>query len=192
MTTISSHLIPKSQRAVVEDATGQPVLTRDAPVPQLLPTTLLIKTSAVAINPSDYKIGANCPAQQAIVGMDFVGSILEMDAEAAKLRPDLNVGDRVCGFVHGSNPAEPRNGSFSEYLRAHSQLVYRVPKGMSDEDAATLGVSTATAALALWYSLKLPASPEAPLTSGARGPTFVLVYGASTASGTMILQLLKM
>lgn len=186
-------LIPQSQRAVVEDAAGQPVLAHDAPVPRLLPKTLLIKTTAVAINPSDYKIGANCPTPRAIVGMDFVGKILHMDAEAAQLRPDLAVGDKVCGFIPGSNPLHPDNGSFADYLRAHAQLVYRVPKNMSDGEAASMGVAIATAVLALWHSLKLSGSPASPLTpANAPGLSHVLVYGASTASGTMILQLLKL
>lgn len=185
--------IPLIQRAVVEDAAGQPVLAHDAPVPRLQPKTLLIKTVAVAINPSDYKIGANCPTPRAIMGMDFVGKILQMDAEAVQLRPDLAVGDKVCGFIPGSNPLHPDNGSFAQYLRAHAQLVYRVPEGMLDVEAASMGVATATAALALWHSLKLPASPASPLTStDACGLEYVLVYGASTASGTMILQLLKL
>lgn len=193
ISTLPNHPVPQVQRAVVEDDAGQPVLAQDAPVPKLLPKTLLVKTLAVAINPSDYKVGANRPAPRAIVGMDFVGRILQIDDEAARLRPDLSVGDRVCGFVHGSNPADPANGSFAEYLRAHAQLVYRVPDGMSDGDAATMGVATGTAALALWHSLGLPASPDAPVGApGARTKAYVLVYGASTASGTMALQLLKL
>lgn len=188
---MSPNLIPQVQRAVVEDEAGQPIFAHDALVPRLQPKTLLVKTTAVAINPSDYKIGTNCPAPGAIMGMDFVGKIVQMDAEAAELRPDLAVGDRVCGFVPGSNPAHPDNGSFAEYLRAHAELVYRVPDGMGDGEAATMGVATATAALALWHSLALPATPEAPLDSEARAPVHVLVYGASTASGTMILQLLR-
>lgn len=168
------------------------MLADDAPVPRLLPKTLLVKTTAVAINPCDYKIGANCPAPRAILGMDFVGKVVQMDPGAAELRPDLAVGDRVCGWIHGSNPEEPENGSFAEYLRARAQLVYRVPECMSDREAAAMGVSTSTAALALWHSLGLPASPEAPLNPEARTPTYVLVYGASTASGTMALQLLKL
>lgn len=190
---MAPHLMPQSQRAVVEDGAGQPVLAHDAPVPRLQPKMMLIKTIAVAINPCDYKIGANCPAPRAIMGMDFVGKILHMDAEAARLRPDLAIGDKVCGFIHGSNPSDPANGSFAEYLRAHAQLVHRVPEDMSDGEAASMGVASATAVLALWHSLKLPASPVFPLTTTDRGAlNHVLVYGASTASGTMILQLLKL
>lgn len=198
---MSSHQVPQLQRAVVEDEAGRPVLAHDVPVPVLRPETILVETTAVAINPSDYKVGANRPAPRAVVGMDFAGRVLQMDAAAARLRPDLAVGDRVCGFVHGSNPAGPDNGSFAERLRAHARLVHRVPDGgMSDAEAAALGVSTATAGLALWRSLGLPASPEAPAApaapgspgSRARAAACVLVYGASTASGTMALQLLKL
>lgn len=101
---MSTYAIRQSQRAVVGDVASQPVLTNDAPVPQLRPKTLLVRTTALAINPSDYKMGANRPTPRAIMGMDFVGKIVQTDAEAVKLRPDLAVGDRVCGFCPRLQP----------------------------------------------------------------------------------------
>ena len=185
----STTSLPKSQRAIVQDANGQPILVQDAAIPKLLPGTLLIRTTAVALNPSDYKMGTSFPSQGAIVGMDFTGEIIRIDPDAATLRPDLSIGDTVCGVIHGSNPAVRDNGSFAEYLRAPAGLVLKVPKDkMRPEDAATLGVALATNALALWDALKLPASPDAP----AKEPLDVLVYGGSTACGTMAIQLLKL
>ncbi|KAL2289845.1 hypothetical protein FJTKL_01148 [Diaporthe vaccinii] len=106
--------LPKQQRAIVEDEAGQPVLTDDVALPALLPKTLLAKTTAVAINPFDYKMPKNFPSAGAIIGIDFIGRIVRIDAEAAALRPDLSVGDTVCGFIHGSNPAAPDSGAFAE------------------------------------------------------------------------------
>ncbi|KAF2797427.1 zinc-binding dehydrogenase [Melanomma pulvis-pyrius CBS 109.77] len=183
--------LPHSQRALVQDSAGQPVLAHDVTVPELRPKTLLVKTIAVSVNPCDYKMGTNFPTQGAIIGSDFVGKIVRIGPEVAELRPDLSIGDTVCGYIHGSNPAEPGNGAFAEYLRAHAQLVYKVPDGMQLREAAALGVGLLTAALSLWDALRLPASPEKPLAS-ASPPVYVLVYGASTASGTMALQLLKL
>ncbi|EOA86439.1 hypothetical protein ACJQWK_05874 [Exserohilum turcicum] len=183
--------LPSSQTAIVQDNAGQPICTLDAPVPKLLPKTVLVKTIAVAVNQCDHKMGTNFPTPGAIIGSDFVGTVVCMSPEAARLRPDLELGDIVCGYVHGSNPAEPGNGAFAEYLRAHVQLIYLVPKGMPELEAAALGVGLGTAALALWKAMDLPASPVdlLPLDSP---PVYVLVYGASTASGTMALQLLKL
>lgn len=182
--------LPKQQRAIVEDEAGQPVLTDDVALPALLPKTLLAKTTAVAINPFDYKMPKNFPSAGAIIGIDFVGRIVRIDAEAAALRPDLSVGDTVCGFIHGSNPAAPDSGAFAEYVRAPAQLVYKVPAAMKVEEAATYGCALASMCLALWKHLDLPASPRQPLA--AESPVYVLVYGGSTATGTMALQLLKL
>ncbi|RYP43820.1 hypothetical protein DL768_009653 [Monosporascus sp. mg162] len=87
----------------------------------------------------------------ALIGMDFAGEVIRMDPEAAELRPDLKIGDMVCGVIHGSNPAGPDNGAFTEFLRAPAGLAMKI----------------------------LPGLP-------------VLVYGGSTSTGTMALQLLKL
>ncbi|RYP18284.1 hypothetical protein DL765_004004 [Monosporascus sp. GIB2] len=179
--------VPKLQRAVVQDATGVPVLSRDVPIPLLGTNDILVKTVAVALNPSDYKMGQNFPTPRAVIGMDFAGEVIRMDPEAAELRPDLKIGDMVCGVIHGSNPAGPDNGAFSEFLRAPAGLVMKIPPGVKVEDAASLGVAVATACL-IWESLGLTATPDAPTLKQVP----VLVYGGSTSTGTMALQLLKL
>lgn len=188
--TTTLEPLPDHQRAIVEDDAGQPVLANNVALPALLPKSLLVKTKAVAINPFDHKMPKNFPSAGATIGIDFVGRIVRIDAEAAALRPDLAVGDTVCGFVHGSNPAAPDGGAFAEYVRAPAQLVYKVPAGMKVEEAATYGCALASMCLALWQSLDFTASPTQPLA--ADSPTYVLVYGGSTATGTMALQLLKL
>lgn len=182
--------LPDHQRALIEDEDGQPVLEHHVALPCLLPKTLLVETIAVAINPFDYKMPTSFPSAGAIIGIDFVGKIVRIDPEAAVLRPDLSIGDTVCGFVHGSNPAMPDSGTFAEYVRAPAQLVYKVPAAMRMDEAATYGCALASMCLALWDALALPASPKNPLA--AESPTYVLVYGGSTATGTMALQLLKL
>ncbi|TDZ13319.1 Cytochrome P450 monooxygenase TRI13 [Colletotrichum orbiculare MAFF 240422] len=186
--------LPRRQRAVVQDAAGRPLVVDDAPVPAPRPDSILVKTTAAAINPCDYKLGALSPRQEAIVGTDFVGAIVWIGHDAALLRPDLRRGDIVCGLVHGSNPDGPDNGAMAQYLRAHPRLVYKVPDGMVPAEAATLGVALATSMLSLWDALELEGTPDAPLNHDDAGqaPEHVLVYGASTAMGTMALQLLKM
>lgn len=188
--TTATEPLPERQRAIIEDEAGHPVIANDVALPALLPKTLLIKTTAVAINPFDYKMPKKFPSAGATIGIDFVGKIVRIDPEAASLRPELSVGDTVCGFIHGSNPAEPDSGAFAEYVRAPAQLVYRVPAAMKVEEAATYGCVLASSCLALWKCLDLAASPRQPLS--AESPAYVLVYGGSTAVGTMALQLLKL
>ncbi|KAI1506100.1 zinc-binding dehydrogenase [Biscogniauxia marginata] len=187
----SLSALPHSQCALVQNSVGEPVLAYDVAIPELHPNTILVKTVAVAINPADYKMGSRFTTPGVIIGADFAGEIVRLDAKAAELRPDLSVGDLVCGLVFGSNPAEPDNGAFAEYLRAHAAFVHKVPKHMDPKEAAALGVGLATAALSLWHALKLPGTIEKPIAA-ADTPVYVLVFGASTASGTMALQLLKL
>lgn len=77
----------------------------------------------------------------------------------------------------------------------------RLPDWVPWEQGAALGgIGHGTLALALWRSLGLKGTPDRPLeaTKQADGSEeededgkYVLVYGGSTATGTMALQLLK-
>ncbi|KAK8038624.1 zinc-binding dehydrogenase family oxidoreductase [Apiospora rasikravindrae] len=150
----------------------------------------MVKTVAVALNPADYKMGAAFPTPGAIIGMDFSGVIAQIHPAT---ETGLQIGDRVCGVVHGSNPGDPTNGAFAEYIRARADLLLRVPQSLSMEQAATLGVGLMTNALSLWAEDALalesvPATPETP----AERPLPVLVYGGSTATGTLATQLLRL
>jgi NADPH:quinone reductase-like Zn-dependent oxidoreductase len=154
---------------------------------------MLVKTIAVALNPADYKMGAAFPTPGAVVGMDYAGVIVAIHAGTVT---DLRVGEPVCGMVHGSNPASPDNGAFAEYIRVRPEMALRVPRGeegrghLPMEQAATLGVGLMTNILALWDSsgLALSARPDEP----AAKPFPVLVYGGSTATGTLATQLLRL
>lgn len=180
--------LPSSQTAIVQDDAGKATLKHDALVPHLQPGTLLVKTVAVALNHSDYKMGLAFTSPGAVMGGDFAGHIVAIDPEAQATRPDLCVGDPVCGIVHGSNPQDHEGGSFAEYVRVLAHLVLKVPSDMPMADAATLGCSLLTSSIALWGTLRIAATPE----SVAEEPVPVLVYGGSTSCGTMAIQLLRL
>jgi NADPH:quinone reductase-like Zn-dependent oxidoreductase len=119
--------------------------------------------------------------------MDFAGTVVSIaDGTETQLKP----GDAVFGGMHGSNPAAPDTGAFSEYLRADPGLLLRKPDSLEAEDAATFGTAISTCLLALWSkdSLGLEVTPENLSTV----PLPVLVYGGSTATGTIAIQLLKL
>jgi NADPH:quinone reductase-like Zn-dependent oxidoreductase len=64
----------------------------------------------------------------------------------------------------------------------------KIPSHMSFEEAASLGTGIGTMGLALFHDLGVPGYPTQPATK----QKTVLVYGGSTASGTLALQLLKL
>ncbi|KAI6093958.1 alcohol dehydrogenase GroES-like domain-containing protein [Hypoxylon rubiginosum] len=173
------------------DGKGPPVVSWAHAVPSIEdPHHVLVKVSAVALNPTDYKMPEHHPVPGAILGCDFMGTIVAAGPKAGDQYP---VGTRVCGPMHGSNPGNPGSGTFAEYLVQDSGLLVRVPDSWSDAEGAALGgVGWATVALCMEDSLKLtgtPSRPAAPRADGSRIP--VLVYGGATATGTMACQLLS-
>jgi len=63
----------------------------------------------------------------------------------------------------------------------------KIGDNVSFEDAATLGVGLSTVGQALYQSLALPFPPSKVLE-----PTSILIYGASTATGTLAVQYAKL
>ncbi|KAK7394044.1 hypothetical protein QQX98_013175 [Neonectria punicea] len=187
-----SPSVPDTQRAIVQNADGEPILVQHARVPPLKSGSLLVRTLAVALNPTDFKMGPAFPVPGTTIGIDYAGQVVRIEDHAAKVRPDLRVGDLVCGGVHGNNPADLDSGCFAEFVRAPADLVLKVPESLPLAQAAALGTGLTTGCLAL-HSLGFEfdvAGPGSSVSSGVGAP--VLVYGASTASGTMAMQLLKL
>lgn len=82
----------------------------------------------------------------------------------------------------------PRVGAYAEYVGGTDVGVLKIPDYMSFEEAATLGTGIGTAGLALFHSLKIPGWPTKPASEAQT----VLVWGGSTATGTLVIQLLKL
>lgn len=185
--------IPATQTAIIQDTNGQATLTHGSPVPALREGCVLVETVAVALNPSDHKMGAAFPSAGAIVGADFAGRIVAIHASVAT-DSRLSIGDAVCGISHGSNPGDHESGAFGQFVLAQAELLLRVPEDwLPLHEAAALGTALFTACAALWGSLRLAATPERPLSLlGDGNAQPVLVYGGSTACGSMAVQLLSL
>lgn len=184
--------LPSTQTAIIQSPNGSPQLASGVPLAPLKPGTVMVKTVAVALNPSDNKMGAAWPTPGALVGMDFSGTIAAIHPDTVT---DLAVGDRVCGMVHGSSRGDPTNGAFAQYVRAKAAVLLRVPGHLSMQDAATLGVGIMTNAMALWdtQALGLPLlAGEAQGHTDGETRTPVLIYGGSTATGTVAIQLVRL
>ena len=130
-----------SQRGVTIFSPGDARMTDDVPKPALRDDYILVKTVCVAVNPTDWKMIDWLPSKGAIVGCDYSG-IVEDVGKAVK-KP-WNKGDRVCGFVHGSNKLRRDGGAFAEHIIAKGDMQIRIPEQMSFEEAATLGVAVST------------------------------------------------
>ncbi|WQF78773.1 Putative GroES-like superfamily, alcohol dehydrogenase-like, NAD(P)-binding domain superfamily [Colletotrichum destructivum] len=146
--------------------------------PQPGPGEILIKVSAVAQNPTDWKSTAAVPAGR-IVGCDFAGTIA--DPNGTSFKP----GQRVAGWVHGAS-VDPLRGAFAEYLVTESTLVFPVPDSLTDSEAAVISLAFATSVQALFQRMGLP-DPENP----AKEPIPVLINGGTGSVGLYAIQLAK-
>ncbi|KAF7958699.1 hypothetical protein EAE96_002233 [Botrytis aclada] len=187
---------PTTQCALVINAPGQYVFPSSAPVPELIPTTVLIKVYAVAINPVDTKmIDLHGPSlYNCIKDYDFARSVFSIGSEVDTQKHGLKLGCRVAGVVLGGNPLRPDVGAFCQYVLADPRFLLRIPDVMSFEKAASLGVAVATVGMALYQSLgiEMPSVPVNETAMKTLPKEWALVLGGSTAYGIMAIQMLKL
>lgn len=154
----------------------------DVPLPTLEKDQILIRTEAVAVNPSDTKMRGDYATLGGVLGTDYAGTIVALGPEVT----GVEVGDRVCGAQHAMNANTPLRGSFGEYNISAGKIWLKLPASIITEGGATFGAGISTAGLALKL-LGLPL-PDAPVEK----PAHVLVYGGSTATATIAIQLLRL
>ena len=179
--------VPVTQTAIVGLSNGELGISQDVQVPELEQDMIMVKNVAVALNPVDTKMTGSLASSGAISGMDFAGTVEAIGSNAQTPTP-IAIGDRVCGAVQGMHSLTPRVGAFAEYVGATGFVSMKIPERLSFEEGASLGSGIGTIGLALFRSLEIPGYPTKPATK----PKEVLVYGGSTATGTMAIQLIKL
>ena len=115
------------------------------------------------------------------VGCDFTGTVVALGSKVTK---DYRPGDRIAGVAHGSNQTQSEDGTFGEYCLVKEGVTFKVPDHMSDEKAATVGVAVTTVGLALYGKLGMPMPGSQKTGEG----QWLLVYGGSTATGSVAIQ----
>ncbi|KAK0516445.1 hypothetical protein JMJ35_001048 [Cladonia borealis] len=181
-----SPKIPRHRNALVATGPGELAMKR-VPMPTIEPNQILVKTSAVALNPSDYKLLDQSTTVGAISGSDFAGTVVKVGdgVDVSKLK----VGDRVFGCVFGANPADPSSGAFGSYVAATADLCLHMPDAMPFANATSLGMGIMTVGL-IFRSLGLEVR-ETGLEEVEQEKPYVLVHGGATATGTLAIQILK-
>lgn len=91
------------------------------------------------------------------------------------------------------NDANPETGAFARYIISKGDLVVRIPDAVTWEEAATVGVALITVGLALYHflPLPLPGIDEKPIKESESAAP-ILIYGGSTATGTIAIQFAKL
>ncbi|KAL8719833.1 MAG: hypothetical protein Q9225_003211 [Loekoesia sp. 1 TL-2023] len=150
---------------------------------QLRDDCILVKTDAVALNPTDWKHIEFMPSPSVISGCDFAGVVEEIGPECNK---SFKKGDRIYGMCHGANLIQLEDGAFAKYIVAKANIQMLIPPHLTFEEAAMLGVGLVTVGQSLYQSLQLPL-PSAP----AKEAFPVLIYSGSTARRTLAIQFAK-
>ncbi|KAF4340133.1 toxD [Fusarium beomiforme] len=158
---------------------------QEVPKPKLRDDYILVKVNAVGLNPTDWKhvdFGLTKPGSG--IGCDYAGIVEEVGPKVTK---QFKKGDRISGVVHGADATQLENGGFAEYIVAKGDVQIKTPDNVTDEEAATLGISISTVGQGLYKTLGLPLPTE-----GKKSDEFILIYGGSTATGIYGIQFAKL
>lgn len=79
------------------------------------------------------------------------------------------------------------SGAFAEHIIAKGDLQFKIPDHFSFDEAATLGLGVITAGQGLYQSLGFPL-PNKP----SENKLPLLIYGGSSATGTLAIQYAKL
>ena len=207
-TTETAQPLPSAMQALVlthlPESNTFTAVTKSVSLPELSPTSLLIRTHAVALNPIDplytlHPLGE--PGR--IIGSDFAGTVVKRGSGVPSNAATAQLGARVAGFVQGACSSNERPGAFAEYVVTEWDLVWSVSESEGMENAAAVSLCGLTAAQGLYYRLGLESpfpwgdntSAENP-TSGPAGDSddvkTVFIYGASTSVGLYAAQLTQL
>ncbi|KHN94908.1 Alcohol dehydrogenase superfamily, zinc-type [Metarhizium album ARSEF 1941] len=174
-----------THKAIVVQGPGVAKVVADRPLPQLRDDYILVKTVAVGLNPTDWKhIDHVVTEAGPVCGCDYAGIV---EAVGPKVTKPFRVGDRIAGVAHGANVVQPEDGTFAEYIVVKGDVQIKIPDNISFEEAATLGIGISTVNQSLYQHLQL-----APVSAPTKKPSNILIYGGSTATGTLAIQYAKL
>lgn len=187
MSEMPEMSLPPKQKAIIGRDDGTFTISDDVDIPKLGNDIVLVRTRAIGLNPMDTKLKGKLAAPGCVAGIDWAGDVIAIGPQC-RTPAEIRVGDRVCGAVIGYDKRNPAVGAWAEMVAATDAGVMKIPDGMSYEQGASLGCVVSTIGLALFRSLGVPGNPKSP----AKNAVNVFVYGGSTSTGTMAIQLLKM
>lgn len=185
-------------KAVVRE--GDKAVVKEVPLPHARENEIIVKTKAVALNPTDWKhIEYGMAPEGSILGCDLAGDVVAVGIEVK----DVKIGDSLFTMVSGGNAAWPENGAFAEYVVVRDgqfivpthdrRLTYgsgdSIPSGHFNtyEGAATAGISVYTVGPGMQYFVEHSIfTPNSKLTQ-----EYFLVWGGSSSLGQIAIQMAR-
>ncbi|KAI0450495.1 GroES-like protein [Xylaria acuta] len=162
MTTKTVVFVEKGKAAIEE-----------VPMPKLHDDYALVKHVDYGITDAGSRIGCG-----------YAGIVEAVGSKVTKL---FKKGDRMSGVIHGGDRTQHENGAFANHIVAKGDIQIKTPDNVSDEEAATLGISISAVGQGLYRTLGLPLPIEA-----TEGNQYILIYGSSTATGIFGIQFARL
>ncbi|KAJ5719765.1 chaperonin 10-like protein [Penicillium malachiteum] len=191
-------MAPKNQAAWLVEKRSSLLEVSDAPYSSPGPGQVTTKNGAIAINPFDwvlqYQSGmlAGHLMYPMVLGTDVAGTVVEVGPGVTRFK----VGDRIAGNAvsaakESNNAAE---GAFQLYSVMRENMITKVPKHFSHEQAAVLGLGIVTATYGLFHEdylgLDMPkVLPPPNPQPGKRYTRAVIVTGGASSVGASAVQL---
>ncbi|RDW87924.1 hypothetical protein BP5796_03618 [Coleophoma crateriformis] len=163
------------KEVIVHPSLATDIVSVDIPTPSA--SQVLIKVIVSGTNPKDWKYPEWL--SRAMNSGDDIAGIVEAVGSGVTA---FKKGDRVAAFHQMNTP----HGSFAEYAIAWDWTTFHLPENTSFEEAATIPLVAMTAAIGLFYHLRLPA-PFRPATE----PTPIVIYGGSSSVGAFAIKLAR-
>ena len=167
----------KKMKAVGYHLADEPPIQFEQSIPIAKGHDVLVKISAISVNPIDIKIKAGITdrlSNPRILGWDAMGTVIAAGDKTTL----LNVSDKI--YYAGDIS---RSGSYSQYQLVDERLAAKAPVNIKPEQSAAMPLTSITAWEALFSRLKIiPGHDD--------GKT-ILIIGGGGGVGSIAIQLAK-
>lgn len=158
-------------KAVIQNKYGDPdvLFYTDIEKPKIKENEVLIKVEYTSVNYADIKTRVGNKGKNQfplILGLDVAGVVHDASSNSS-----FTKGDRVIAF--------PKNGSYAEYVVADCQLVFKIPRNLSFEKAATMP-TTSILSYILFHEIGQVKEEDT-----------IVIHSAAGGVGSILVQLAK-
>jgi NADPH2:quinone reductase len=154
----------------------------DLPVPSVGPAEVLVKTTAVCVDPVDTLIRSGQLPEDLpfpfIVGRDLAGVVQAVGPAVRRFAPGARVWCNNQGY-------DGRQGTFAEYAAVREDLLYPLPPGVDDREAVAFVHSGLTACIGLQEARLQPG--ESLFLNGGAGNVGSAVLQLARARGARVI-----
>ncbi|EGW31404.1 quinone oxidoreductase [Spathaspora passalidarum NRRL Y-27907] len=177
-------ILSRSQSVLSVTDLKEPLAIQSHPVPEISPNEILVHNRAIGLNPIDWKgkkYGFGIYHFPWINGRESSGKVVHVGSEVKNVK----AGDDV--IVSSTSYRDNRTSTFQEYTAIDSRLVWKLPKSLTYEEGATIGVGLVTAGIIFYnsFGFQLSEIPE-------QADGYLLIWGGATVVGIYLTQLAKL